>query len=213
MQASAPQSHLRLPLTKLLGGAANLRVLRSLALYGGPLSVTQLARETGLTPKAVRETLGGLQAQLAVNGLGQSRAKLYEINPTHPLASSIAHLFTVERDLWTKLQGDLRRVLADANTVVAAWYYGSVARGTDGPGSDLDIAVVLRTDEVEVALEELREALHPIETGYAVSFSVVGISTEDVRRLAKGDAWWLEVARDAQVLKGKAPEQLARSLG
>lgn len=106
----------------------------------------------------------------------------------------------------------LRSAMEADKAVEAAWYYSSVARGEDGPGSDLDVAVAVRAGDVDGPLAPLREALEPAEDDLLVSFSLVGLSREDVRRLSAGDPWWDGFVRDAKVLVGVRPEALAARL-
>lgn len=42
---------------------------------------------------------------------------------------------------------ELARVIAEHPGIAAAWVFGSVAQGTAGPQSDLDVAVLLRGNE------------------------------------------------------------------
>ncbi|WP_281004950.1 nucleotidyltransferase domain-containing protein [Mesorhizobium kowhaii] len=88
--------------------------------------------------------------------------------------------------------------------------YGSVARGEDHPASDLDIAVVSSSEELESALQQIREALriHGEELGF--NPSVAGLTPEDVARLSStGDPWWKGVKADALAVFGSRPDELA----
>lgn len=212
MQPLPAQSHLRLPLNRLLANGGAVRVLRALCLYGGPLGTSQIAQETGMTPQGTRlamETLLGLQI---VRAIGQGRANLYEFDLRHPLAGALKNLFVAEKENWEALLQALRSVMGKFKAVVAAWYYGSVARGEDAPRSDFDLAVVVNGD-VEAMVDALHEALHALEASMAVTFSVVGVALADVPGMASDNAWWQEMARDAKTLKGMPPDRLVQRLG
>lgn len=212
MQPLPAQSYLRLPLNRLLANGSAVRVLRVLCLYGGPLGTSQIARETGMTPQGTRlalETLLGLQI---VSAIGQGRANLYEFDLRHPLADALKNLFVAEKENWEVLLQALRSVMGKFGAIVAAWYYGSVARGEDSPRSDFDVAVVVDGD-VEATVDALREALHALEASMAVTFSVVGIGIADVPGMARDNAWWQEMAHDAMTIKGMPPDRLVQRLG
>ena len=211
MRRSRPQSHLRYPLTRLLGHGGNVRVLRALSAYAAPLSAAQLARDAGLTPQGVRLVLDELVGQGAVAALGQGRSRLYSIDSAHPLAPVLKALFAAEHGRWEGLLARLREGLNAFEQVDAAWLYGSVARGADGPASDVDLALVVHGAAGEAA-EAVRERLRPLEDELRVAFSVVALSHADVLERATNDPWWSELERDAKVLKGGTPESVAARL-
>jgi len=206
MRQSDPQSHLRFPLTRLLGSGGNVRVLRTLAAYGSPLSAPQLARETGLTPQGVRLVLDGLQAQRVLHVLGSARSQLFALNDDHPFTAPLRGLFGSEQERWERLLQALRDALKAERGVRSAWLYGSVARGEDAPQSDIDVALVMAHPRPEVA-ERVRAALLPLEENQQVSFSVAAVSEDELAKLRPGDRWWSELARDAKPLKGSTPQQ------
>ena len=211
MRTSAPQSHLRYPLTLLLSNGGTVRVLRALAGYGGPLSSSQLARETGLTPQGVRLVLNGLHSQRLVNVLGAARSQLFSLSEDHPFIAPLRALFELEQSRWEHLQQALRKALKAERSVRSAWLYGSVARGEDGPHSDIDVALVMDRSAPEAA-ERVRQSLLPLEKAQQVTFSVTTVTTEDISKLPPRDRWWSELTRDAKVLKGTGPQQeLARA--
>lgn len=208
MSSSAAQSHLRFPLTRLLGNGGSIRVLRAMMSYGGPLSVVQLARDTGLTRQGVRLVLNGLEAQGLVTAHGVPRSQLFSVVTGHPFATPLMAMFEQERARWAALNQTLREALQANPQVTSAWLYGSVARGEDAPHSDIDIAIVTQDDSLGVA-EAVRETLQALEERWGVHVSIVALAPTDVARLQPNDSWWLEVTKDAKVLKGVGPQQEA----
>jgi predicted nucleotidyltransferase len=209
---SIPQSHLRFPLTHLLGNESHVRVLRSLIAFGGPLSVAQLARESGLSKRGTRQILDSLVNQQMVKVFGQARSQVFAVDFQHPLSQGLKDLFSCEQSRWGNLLQTLRDILQPMEYVAAAWYYGSVARGEDAPRSDLDIAIVAHKGDVDSAVEAVRQALLKVEDDYYVSCSVLALSPADVKRLSKGDEWWNTMANVAKTLKGLTPVQYAKTL-
>ena len=201
------QSHLRHPLTALLGSVGHVRVLRALASNRVPQSVPQLAAAAGLTPQGTRGVLDVLVRQRLVTAHGSGRTQLYELSAAHPLASSLAALFQDEQDRWDALLNSIRDVLDRHGAVSAAWLYGSVARGDDAPDSDVDIALVVRSQAVA---DQVREALMRLEDAQQIHISLTALTAKDLAVLPEDDPWWLNVVREGRVLKGAAPNQARR---
>jgi predicted nucleotidyltransferase/predicted DNA-binding transcriptional regulator len=211
MRPSSLQSFHRYPLTHVLASSGNVRVLRLLAEQGSPLAVSQLARDAGMTPVGVRAVLATLLRQGMVTVFGQGHAQLYALNPTHPMAPPLKDLFAQERAHWRSLLDDLRAAFARLPAVQAAWLYGSTSRGEDIPGSDLDVAVALERDDGPT-VESVREALHPVEDRHQVRTSVIALSPQSILARTETDAWWANLARDAQALKGLEPARFVAQL-
>ena len=103
----------------------------------------------------------------------------------------------------------IREALKRHGSVSAAWLYGSVARGEDESGSDVDIALVVRSRAVA---DEVRETLMPLEDAQQIHISLTALTTKELAALPEDDPWWANVVRDGRVLKGAAPEQTRRRL-
>jgi predicted nucleotidyltransferase len=211
MRPSSLQSFHRYPLTHVLASPGNVRVLRLLAEQGSPLAVSQLARDAGMTPVGVRAALASLLRQGLVTVFGQGHAQLYALNPTHPMAPPLKELFAQERTHWQSLLDDLRAAFARLPSVQAAWLYGSLSRGEDIPGSDIDVAVAIERDDGPT-VDAVREALHAVEDRHRVRTSVIALSPQSILARAETDAWWANLARDAQPLKGLEPARFVARL-
>jgi predicted nucleotidyltransferase len=208
MQPSSIQSFVRFPLTHLLASGGHVRVLRALLSHGGAQSAAQLACDSAMTARGVRNTLDALVAQGAVKVMGPAGARLFAPALDRPLVSALAQLFEAEREHWQRLQDQLRGRLAAEKRVRSAWLYGSVARGTDTPRSDLDVALVLADDGVE-ASRQVRDAMQVLGDRLGAHISAVVLTPSELAMLPPDDAWWSEVRRDAKVLKGVAPAKEA----
>ena len=208
MQPSKSQSHLRFPLTHLLASGGHVRVLRSLMSYGAPLSVAQMAADSGLTTRGTRLVLDSLVSQGIVSVLGQPRAQLFTAVTQHLLAPALNVLFEQERAKWEGLQEALREGLLSQKDIRSAWLYGSVARGQDEPRSDVDVALVVNEDSLDVT-HRVRDAIQAMGDRLNVHFSAVVLTPAEVAKLPKDDPWWSDILRDGKVLKGLAPSKEA----
>jgi predicted nucleotidyltransferase len=117
-------------------------------------------------------------------------------------------LFEAERRHWGQLQERLREGLAAEKQVRSAWLYGSVARGSDEPRSDLDIALMLADDNPDTS-HRVRDGLQVLSDRLGVNISPVVLLPSELAKLSPDDLWWSELNRDAKVLKGDAPAKAA----
>lgn len=208
------ESVLRHPLTSILGAKANVRVLRALFGHGGELAAPALVRQTDLAQSSVREALIGLEVLGIVRALGQGRVRLYRVERAHPLSAPLEALFQAEGERYQAIVEAIRNAVHEfGDDVLAAWIYGSVARGEDGATSDIDIAVVIKADEVSRVADGIRERLMDAEDRLVFHLSVVPVDEDDVRRLDReGAPWWRDIQRDGIALVGPRPADLLMRL-
>lgn len=198
------QSHRRFPLTRLLGDSGNLRILRALLEYEAPQSSAQLVRATGMTLPGVLKVLGNLIAQGAVEVHGSGRSRVFSAIKI-PQVEYLKVAFMHERTAWEQFLEVLRATFAKRGDVQAAWMYGSVARGDDGPDSDVDLAVLVKS---EAAADRVRDCLHQLEQSLRAHFSVVALTPKNLRTV---DATlWAAIVREGRTLKGPEPMRVRK---
>jgi predicted nucleotidyltransferase len=208
MARAEQESTLRRPLTAVLGVDSNLRVLRTLAGHGGQLSSSEIVRLSGLSRESVRLALISLEAMAMVETTGSSHSKVYRFNDRNVLAPAMMALFEAEGTRFEAILGCLRRIGAGL-PILSLFIYGSVARGSDRPGSDLDIGLVAKTDDLPTTIEAMREGLRDPSERLGFRPNVVGLDLSDLHRLEAGtDEWWQAAKQDAIVLVGRRPEEL-----
>jgi predicted nucleotidyltransferase len=155
--------------------------------------------------------LDALSAQQLIAVHGSGRAQLYEPNRSHSLASALAKLFRSEQQLWEQLLVSIRELLAQHGPGVrAAWLYGSVARGEDTARSDVDVALLVKTQAVA---EQVREEFTELGDHQHVQIAVTALTPSELAAVKDDSAWWSSVVRDGRVLKGAAPEIAKRQVG
>ena len=159
---SSPQSAQRYPLTRILGTEANVRLLRELSRHGGQLSAPSLVARTGLAKTSVWAGLASLAAMGILSVAGTGRARLYSIRADNALRVPLDALFDAEETRFQDILAAIRNAARTCGQELAAvWLYGSVARGEDRPGSDLDLIVVGGAETaLPAALDAVRGALH-----------------------------------------------------
>jgi predicted nucleotidyltransferase len=214
MVRSSDHSALRFPLSRALGGAANVRVLRALSRHGGLLSAPRLTAETRLAHRSVYLALSALAELGIVDALGSGGARLYSLRHDHPLAGPLSALFDAEERRYEAIHDRIAAAAqAGGPDIVAAWVYGSAARGDDDPTSDVDIALVSTPKARSRRADEFRERIHDIERALGFRASIVAIDTADIPRLDREkDPWWMSVLQEARPIAGEHPADLLRRL-
>lgn len=212
---TAPQSHLRYPLTRLLGTEAGVRVLRELALHGEELTTSLLARRTGITDQSVRNALAVLGRAGVLRTYGQGRAASYQLDASHPVAGMLITLFRAEDQRIPALYASIRQAAERLPfPPLAVWMFGSAARHQDDMQSDLDLLLIVAdAEETERLADAFRDELAGVENEQRITISVVPLSADDVLRLARDDdPFWRAVTTDAVALHGPRPEGLLATL-
>lgn len=208
-------SFLRYPLSTLLGTETSVRILRELALHGKELSTTTISQRTGISDQSVRNAIRALLPTGVLMFYGQGRAVSYRLDVEHPIGEALRDLFRAEG---ARME-EIRETVASAARQMephplAVWLFGSVARGEDGPSSDIDLLFVADDDTtVEHAASVFRERLEDLEREQQITLSVIPLSGTDIQRLAgANDPFWKEILRDAIPWHGKRPQDLLTSL-
>ncbi len=216
MPRSAVQSFQRYLLTQVLGTEANVRLLRELTLHGGQLSAPSLVARTGMAKGSVRTGLDALLAFGMVVMRGSGNARLYSLRTDHPLCGPIEALFEAERTRFDAVREVIRAAAQELEPVlVAAYVYGSVARGQDRPDSDLDVLVVAQDEaRVSAMTAAMRKSLEAPAERIGFLPSVIGLSQDDVARFMRDlQSPWKAALQNALVISGMDPGSLARAAG
>ncbi len=117
----------------------------------------ELARQIRRPPQVVGRELRGLEAAGILTSETIGRARRYRVDDASPIAAEIRSL--VAKTIG--IEARLRAALATVPGVEEAYLYGSYARGTERPTSDLDVLVVGAIDRARLSerLVELEQDL------------------------------------------------------
>jgi predicted nucleotidyltransferase len=197
------------PLDDLLGTRTKVRLLRALVPLERPLSGREAARLAGVS----RIALKALEELAAAGILNQDEATaqhLFTFNRRHHLARVIEQLFDAERRFAATVFDRLGEAVEAAEAVESAMVFGSSARGEAGPGSDLDLLVVVRGQE---AREGVHAALMELAPGFSSDFGVrlspVVLTLEQFRQQGEeNDPFIASVRRDARHVVGRTVQEL-----
>lgn len=149
----------------LLHEDAQTRILRFLWNSRAEWSGREIARKVGLSAPACHAAL----KKLSSRGLAQfrriSNVHLYKVNPENYLVRNVfARVFEAEAAMPDQVLTAMKKSLVDSpgSGIISIVVFGSMARGVEGLGSDLDLLVVLSTKESFKALEPRLEKLRTL---------------------------------------------------
>lgn len=141
----------------------------------------ELARRTGQSLRAVQHELPRLERLELVLVRRRGRQKFYRANEQHPLFPELKRVVYK-----TAALGDvLKDAVAGIAGIHAAFIYGSVAKGDERKGSDVDLMVIgdLDSDVLHRAVRKAEKQL-----GREVSLAIMG-AKEWRDRIASHDAF------------------------
>jgi len=124
----------------LLFGQTRGRVLA--LLYGMPdqtFFVRQIAREIGTSVGSVQRELETLSEVGLLNRTTIGRQVFYQANSHHPAFADVRSLIAKTSGIFHQLRSALTPV---ASQIIFALVYGSIARGEEDAGSDVDLMIV-----------------------------------------------------------------------
>jgi predicted nucleotidyltransferase len=145
-------------LDQILQNQISLRVLRYLARAGGDHTGRALAKVANASPSATLRALRDLVQLEVVERRTVGRAMLYKLNADHWLVDTgLGLLFEAEGAFFREIGRAIRAWVR--TPLKAAIVYGSLARGTADPNSDVDLLCVTASDDTRDHAEHELDAM------------------------------------------------------
>ena len=196
------------PLDELLSSRAKVRILRFLAASPGEHSGREIARYVGMGETPTNRALRALSETLVVIYRCEGRAHYYRLNQEYALVREVLlPLFESEAKQLQRAVGFILEGLEER--IECAIVYGSAARHDESWASDLDLLLLVPTEE---DVSHVREALEAHDLFFLRRYGVVSpqvMTTADaLMRLSSGEPWIRESVRRGQFLWGKIPVDL-----
>ncbi len=210
------------PLDSALGSASKIRVLRLLIEQDRTVSGREAARLTGMSHTAIRRAIDELARSGLIHREESGRQLLCRANRDNllvlqllvPLFKAEAHwpkfLFSRIRELVSRIENQAPKETRKEFEIIAVLIFGSVAKGNDRPGSDLDVMFLVRNehtaDSVGFGVFELLIDLSR-ELGIEVRPVVITLA-QAKHQLGERDYFIMNALRSARVVMGEIPSEL-----
>lgn len=162
------------PLASELLGASRAAIFSALFLRPElELHARELARVTGVSIGTLLRELRTLHALGLVKRREVGRQVFFSAETASPVFTELASLLRKTQGL----ADQLREVLLPlANGITAGFVYGSMAAGTAGPHSDIDVMVL-----GEVSFSDVTRALHPAQSALGREINPTVMSATEFR--------------------------------
>ncbi len=148
------------PFDKIVDSEAKVRVLRFLCRKGGEWTGRGIAAGLGMNPVTAHRALRGLHEATVLDFRKMGNNFLYSLRDEHYLTWRLLRpLFAAEAQVWGRLLELLmKRVPARLKSkTLSVAVYGSVARGEERPTSDIDLFILVESEQAK------REILRSLE--------------------------------------------------
>ncbi|MBF0331142.1 MAG: winged helix-turn-helix transcriptional regulator [Candidatus Omnitrophica bacterium] len=137
------------PLNKIINSEPKVRILRFLAETGTEISGLQLAKLLKLSPTTVHKAMQELMAEKVVRMRAMGRAHSFRLDQDNLVVAKIlCPMFQSEKGILPDLKEELGRTIRKSslkNEILSVVLFGSIHEKSEGPGSDIDLFVVVKS--------------------------------------------------------------------
>ncbi len=215
-------SLLSTPLDTVLSSASKVRVLRLLIEQDRIVSGREAARLTGMSHTAIRRAIDDLARSGLIHRENSGRQLLCRANRDNllvlkllvPLFAAEAHwpkmLFSRIREMVSRIEHQVPRSAHDQIEIIAVWIFGSIAKGTDQPGSDFDIMFLVRNEYTADSVGSgIVDLLHDLSRELGTDVRPVVLTLAQAKhQLSQHDYFIMGALRSARVVVGEIPAEL-----
>ncbi len=203
--------NLRKPIRSVIPGVQGL-VLGVLANTTTPVTGRTVAGllDGDATTSGVSRVLGQLVEAGLVTCEPAGRANLYALNRDHVAAPAIEALAGLRGELLTRIRSTLATW---TQPPVAAWLFGSAARGEGTSVSDVDILLVRPdgSDRDDIWTTQTMRLVDQVRAWSGNACEIVDYTVRELRELVEGaDPLVTSLRSDAVELAGEGPRSLLR---
>lgn len=182
-------------LNYLLGGELKAKILKELVTHPtDAYNLESLAHAACVKSESLTGLLTELIAYKFVTKIEDKRGVAYQINEKSPFLEPLRQVFSAAN----QLADDLKAVSAAMTEADLVLLFGSVAKGTDTPKSDVDILVV---GEMSAILAQA--AFSDVSKKHNRDINVLTVTPSELRSdLSSGSKFWTEIWSHSVTLKG-----------
>jgi predicted nucleotidyltransferase len=194
-------------LDEFLGSRVKVAILRLLCARRRQFTGREVAREVHRAPATTHEALQALVASGVVEQEARAPVMLYRISERNPWVNDVLRpLFAAEE----RAEEALLREVGEGGTKASESIvvFGSRAKGTSRPGSDLDLLFVVRSRS---DIDRVTAAMGALSVRWGLSIEPLCVALRELRDWAsRSPDVWADILSHGVALHGLTPAELAR---
>jgi predicted nucleotidyltransferase len=188
-------------LDDILGNKLKLRILRLFCMAIGEYTGREIAKLTGYSQTYTMRALSDLEANGLLFRRDVGRSHLYSLNQKHMMVRELTKLFNLERNALEKVAQYIKDGLGESLRSIVV--FGSVARGEERPGSDIDMILTLNDGAKAVTESEISSVSIAASAASGNPISPILVTVSELEKIrAKKDkkGMWREVFGEEPVV-------------
>ncbi len=203
------------PFDTILDKPAKVRILRFFCRKGGIWSGNRIAAEIGMSPMTAHRALQELRQATLLNVRRIGNSLAYSLRDQQILVRQILRpLFDREAKLHDRLSELFSAAVEGAGKakVITAAIYGSVARGSERPTSDIDLLVLVESEQAKRQIQDSLDRFceMAMEEFGNVPALYVNTLAEARRKARRGIPVFQNILKEHRVIRGKPLEEALR---
>lgn len=196
-------------LESIFSTPAKVRILRALFNSPQPLSGRQVGELSKLTHRGAIQALESLVELGAVRQRRAGKAYQYSLSKSNIFVEKIiAPCLNTEAGLFDDLKRDI--VAQFGKDAISVILYGSLVRGEEKKGSDIDVIAIVKDEKKKAILEGKVESAVPYFNERFNALLSLNCFTLDDFRARKNLPMIKSVIREGIILSGKSPGGLLK---
>jgi predicted nucleotidyltransferase len=193
------------PLDDIFQTPSSVKVLRVLLRAEMDMTGRQIAELAGLNPQTTLNTLDRLDDLNLLAVRKVARARLYKLRSGHALIEKLIRpLFDTEKTFLNDQLSAIGSKLSRSGLGATVILFGSVARGGEGPDSDLDLCILINheneRDKINRIVVEVIDDV--VDTTGNVPTILVWLRNELIERLNNNDKLATSIINEGRVIGG-----------
>jgi predicted nucleotidyltransferase len=194
-------------LDEFLGSRVKVAILRLLCARRRQFTGREVAREIGRAPATTHEALRALVASGVVEQEARAPVMLYRISEGNPWVDDVLRpLFAAEERAEEALLRAVRDGGAEASESIIA--FGSRAKGTSRPGSDLDLFFVVKS---RGDTDRITATMGVLSVRWGLSIEPLCVTRRKLRDWAnESPDIWADIVNYGIAVYGLTPTELVR---